>query len=110
MNAIGICAVVGFFCGFLGAVVASVRLYPLTKSTGGGARMWDRNDPNAQRVFYRFVGFCAFGVFSAIFGFLFGGWPSDAPADERILWFMILIPMLVLAWVAFRLWKLRDVD
>lgn len=108
MSILGICAAVGFVVCWLGGLVSGIRLLPYMKSADGGVRVLDRTDPKAQRLHYIFVGFAASGVFSGLAGFQFGGWPADPPADPRILWGMMALAALFLAWVAFGLWKLRN--
>lgn len=107
MNAIGVFAAAGFLIGCIGAVVIFVRFHPHTKPVGNGDRTWDRNNPHAQRLFFLFVGFCAFGVLSGIEGFQFGGWPLDEPINPWALALATLMPALALAWVAIGLWRLR---
>lgn len=78
MNAIGIAAVASFLIGCVGAVISWLALWRLTNPPdNNGYRSWDKADPEAQRRFHMFFGFCALGVLSGVVGWLFGNWPMN---------------------------------
>lgn len=107
MNAASIAALTGFLIACVGALGALVALRPLAKGPADHMT-FDWADHKARRWFYVLIGFCAFGLISALAGFRWGGW-SNAPADDlKVLWFVAIFPLLLLAWAAFGLWGLRD--
>jgi hypothetical protein len=107
MSSVGIAALIGFLVGCVGALGASVALRPLSKGPDDHMT-FDWADHKARRVFYVFMGFCAFGLLSGVAGFLWGGWPNASPDDLWVLWLIAPFPLFVLAWAALGLWKLRS--
>ncbi|MDZ4776225.1 MAG: hypothetical protein SGJ23_05505 [Alphaproteobacteria bacterium] len=107
MNAASVAALIGFLVGCIGAFGAAVALRPFAKGPDDHMT-FDWADHKARRRFYVLMVFCTVGFLSGIAGFLWGGW-TNAPADDlAILWLIALFPLLVLAWAAYGLRKLRN--